>query len=117
MSDSGKLNNLPGDRGRRPAGEEGELKIRAASVGSPRYPSLTAAILALDRIDFATGPHRLHYRRKSGAIACRTFMLDRFHGWLSHLNLSGESAVGLDAFPSGHAEHVGALASAASTFP
>ena len=44
-------------------------------------------------------------------------MLDRFHGWLSHLNLSGESAVGLDAFPSGHAEHVGALASAASTFP
>jgi membrane-associated phospholipid phosphatase len=87
------------------------------SVGGPDYPSLTAAILALDRIDFATGLHRLHYRRKSGAIACRTFMLDRFHGWLSHLNLSGESAVGLDAFPSGHAEHVGALASAASTLP
>jgi len=59
------------------------------SVGGPGYPSLTAAILALDRIDFATGLHWLHYRRKSGAIACRTFVLDRFHGWLSHLNLSG----------------------------
>jgi hypothetical protein len=60
-----------------------------ASVGSPGYPPLTAAIFALDRIDFATGLHRLYYRRKSGAIACRTFVLDRFHGWLSHLNLSG----------------------------
>ncbi len=57
-----------------------------ASVGSPGYPSLTTAILARDRIDFATGLHRLHYRRKSGAIACRTFVLDRFHGWLFHLN-------------------------------
>jgi len=85
VSNSGKLNNLPGDRGRRPAGEERELKIRAASVGGPGYPSLTAAIFALDRIDFATGLHRLHYRRKSGAIACRTFVFDRFHGWLSHL--------------------------------
>jgi hypothetical protein len=47
-----------------------------------------AAILALDRIDSATGLLRLHYRRKSGAIACRTFVLDPFHGWLSHLNLS-----------------------------
>ena len=58
-------------------------------VGSRGYPSLTTAILALDRIGFATGLHRLHYRRKSGAIARRTFVLDRFHGWLSHLNLSG----------------------------
>ena len=59
------------------------------SVGSPGYQSLTAAIFALDRIDFATGLHRLYCRRKAGAIACRTFVLDRFHGWLSHLNLSG----------------------------
>jgi hypothetical protein len=60
-----------------------------ASVGGPGYPSLTTAILALDRIDFAAGLRRLHHHRKSGAIACRTFMLGRFHGWLSHLNLSG----------------------------
>ena len=38
MSDSGKPNNLPGDRGRGPVGEERELKIRAASVGGPCYP-------------------------------------------------------------------------------
>jgi hypothetical protein len=95
VSDSGKLNNLPGDRGRRPAGEEGELKIRATSVGSPRYPSLTAAILALDRIDFATGLHRLRYLRKAGAIACRTFMFGWFHGSLSHLNLSGARQLGI----------------------
>jgi hypothetical protein len=44
--------------------------------------------------DFSAGLHRLHYRRKSGAIACRTFVLDRFHGWLSHLNLSGARALG-----------------------
>jgi hypothetical protein len=44
----------------------------------PGYPSLTAAILALDRIDFVTGLHRLHNRRKSGAIACRTFVLEAF---------------------------------------
>ena len=62
---------------------------RRASVGGPGYPSLTTAILALDRIDFAAGLRRLHHHRKSGAIACRTFMLGRFHGWLSHLNLSG----------------------------
>jgi hypothetical protein len=62
--------------------------VKAASVPGPGYPSLAAAILALDWIDFATGPHRLRYLRKSGAIACRTFVLDRLHRWLSHLNLS-----------------------------
>ena len=38
MSDSGKLNNLPGDRGRGPAGEERELKIRASLSWRPCYP-------------------------------------------------------------------------------
>src|SRR5712664_3745210 len=32
---------------------------------------------------------QLNARRIFGAIACRTFALDRFHGWLSHWNLSG----------------------------
>ena len=67
MSDSGKLNNLPGHRGRRSAGEERELKIRAASVGGPGYPSLTAAILALDQVDSAAWLHRLLYLWKAGA--------------------------------------------------
>jgi hypothetical protein len=35
---------------------------KAASVGGFCYPSLTIAVLALDRIDFAGG---LHYYRKS----------------------------------------------------
>src|SRR5882672_1402895 len=60
------------------------LREPGASVGGPDYPSLTTAILALDRIDFATGLQRLLYRRKAGALACRTFLLGRFHGWLSH---------------------------------
>jgi len=38
VSDSGKLNNLPGDRGRGPAGEERELKIRASLSWRPCYP-------------------------------------------------------------------------------
>jgi hypothetical protein len=38
---------------------------KTASVGSLRYPSLTTATLALNRIDFAVGIHRLHYHRKS----------------------------------------------------
>jgi hypothetical protein len=82
VSDSGKLNELPEDRGRRPAGEERELKIRAASVGGPWYPSLTAAIFALDRIDFAPGLHRLLHRRKARAIACRTFYV-RLVSWIA----------------------------------
>src|SRR5882724_7921838 len=59
-----------------------------ALVGGPCYPSLTTAILALERIDFATGLQWLLYRRKAGALACRTFMFGWFHGSLSHLNLS-----------------------------
>jgi hypothetical protein len=83
------FDGTPGGSHNFPLGLLSGLIPGRASVGSPGYPSLTTAILALDRIGFATGLHRLHYRRKSGAIACRTFVLDRFHGWLSHLNLSG----------------------------
>jgi hypothetical protein len=61
----------------------------AASIGGPRYPSLTIAILALDRIDFATGLQWLLYPRKAGPIARRTYMFGWFYGSLSHLNLSG----------------------------
>src|SRR6266446_3011767 len=55
--------------------------MRVAPVRGSGYPSLTTANLAPDRIDFATGLHWLDYGRKSGPIACRTFMLGRFHEW------------------------------------
>jgi hypothetical protein len=61
------------------------IPTATASVGGLYDTSLATAILALDRIDFAARLHRLHYHGKSGAIACRTFMLSRFHGWLFHL--------------------------------
>jgi hypothetical protein len=64
------------------------------SSGGGPYSPFTAAILALDRIDFAPRLHRLRYLRKSGAIACRAYMLGRFHGRLSHFNLSGSPLVG-----------------------
>jgi hypothetical protein len=63
--------------------------LKASSSTAPGDPSLTAAILALDRIDSAAGLHRLLYLRKPGAMACRTFTLDQFRRWLSHSNLSG----------------------------
>src|SRR5712671_695540 len=83
------FDGTPGGSHNFPLGLLSGLIPGRASVGGPGYPSLTTAILALDRIDFAAGLHRLHHHRKSSAIACRTFMLGRFHGWLSHLNLSG----------------------------
>jgi hypothetical protein len=58
---------------------------KAASLGGLRYPSLTTATLALDRIDFTAWLYRLHYHGESGAIARRTFMLSRLHGRLFHL--------------------------------
>ena len=61
------FDGTPGGSHNFPLGLLSGLIPGRASVGSPGYPSLTTAILALDRIDFATGLHRLHYRRKSGA--------------------------------------------------
>jgi hypothetical protein len=58
----------------------------AASVGGLCDPSSAAAFLARRRIDFATRSHRLHNYRITGAIACRTFLLGRFSGGLSHLS-------------------------------
>jgi hypothetical protein len=63
--------------------------LTASSSAARGDPSLTAAILALDRIDSAARLHRLLYLRKPGAMACRTFTLDQFRRWLSHSNLSG----------------------------
>src|SRR5260221_1016658 len=39
------------------------------------------------RIDFAPRSHRLRYNGIAGAIACRTFLLSRISGGLSHLSL------------------------------
>jgi len=60
-----------------------------ASVGGLWYPSLTTAFLARRRIDFAAGLHWLHYHGIASAIACRTFMLSRFSGWLFHIQSLG----------------------------
>ena len=57
----------------------------AASVGGLCYPPLAAAVLAPDRIDFATGLSRLLDHGKSGAVAFRAFMLSRFLGLPFHL--------------------------------
>ena len=73
---------------RRPAKPRKSTLPRAASVGGLE-PSLTAAALAWRRIDFAPGMHRLLYRRKAGAIACRTFKFGRISGWLFHLECLG----------------------------
>src|SRR6266850_4186547 len=72
VSDSGKLNNLPGDRGRRPAGEERELKIRQPQLAAPAIRPLPPQILALDRIDFVTGLHRLHTPGDLSRVASAT---------------------------------------------
>jgi hypothetical protein len=45
-------------------------------------PSLATAFLTRSRIDFAARLHRLLYRRKSCAVACRTFLLSQVCGWL-----------------------------------
>ena len=58
---------------------------KAASVDGLGYPSLTTASVALDRIDFTAWLYRLHYHGESGAIARRTFLLNRLHGRLFHL--------------------------------
>jgi hypothetical protein len=68
-----------------------QRRCKAASVGGLFYPSLATAFLARRRIDFAAGLHWLLYRRKSCAVACRTFTLRRVRGWLFHCNLSKES--------------------------
>src|SRR5207237_795411 len=57
-----------------------------ASVRGLCYPSLTTAFLAPRRVDFATRLYWLHYLGKAGTVACRTFMLLRFSGWLFHLD-------------------------------
>jgi hypothetical protein len=68
--------------------------MKAASGGGLCYPSLATATHALDRIDFTVGLHRLRYHGKSGAIACRTFMLSWFQGWLFHLTFQMRRPVG-----------------------
>jgi hypothetical protein len=44
----------------------------------------TATLLARRRIDFADGLHWLPDRGKSGAAACRTFMLNPIRDWFFH---------------------------------
>src|SRR5947209_18221105 len=71
-----------------PKGQE----VKAASIGGLCNSSLTAAFLALCRIDFAARLHWLHYHWIAGAVACRTFNLSRFCvGGLFHFGLSGRS--------------------------
>ena len=68
-----------------PKGQE----VKAASIGGLCNSSLTAAFLALCRIDFAARLHWLHYHWIAGAVACRTFSLGRFCvGGLFHFGLS-----------------------------
>jgi uncharacterized membrane protein YbhN (UPF0104 family) len=62
-------------------------KARPASVGGLCYPTLAAAVLAPDRIDFAARLRWLLYCRKSGAVAFRAFVLSRFLGLSFHLNI------------------------------
>jgi hypothetical protein len=68
------------------AGNAAGLKRRtkAVSVGGLCYPSLTATLLARRRIDFADGLRWLHDRGKSGAAACRTFILNPIRDWFFH---------------------------------
>jgi hypothetical protein len=68
-------------------------------VGGLCDPSFTAAFLARRGIDFAPGSHRLHYHGIAGAIACRTFLLGRFSGGLSHLSLLSRVAASFRSGP------------------
>src|SRR6202022_2804474 len=62
---------------------------KAASVGGLYNSSLTTALRAWRRIDFAAQSYWLHYYGIASAIACRTFRLSRFRGLVFHLNVSG----------------------------
>src|SRR5260221_5134666 len=63
------------------------MYMRARLSWRPLLSVLVPPHFLHGRIDFAPRSHRLRYNGIAGAIACRTFLLSRISGGLSHLSL------------------------------